>query len=69
MRTVDFVLGMVLVFVPIDVIQEVNGDQGVLVYTGLVLALIVWIRRRIARGAGGKGLVPSRARRTPEGDG
>ena len=47
---VDFVLGMVLVFVPIDVIQEVKGDMGVLVYTGFILILVVWVRRRIARG-------------------
>ena len=33
------------VFVPIDVIQELKGDEGVLEYTGLVLALIIWIRR------------------------
>jgi hypothetical protein len=47
---VDFILGMVFVFVPIDVIQELNGDIGVLVYTGLVLILVIWVRRRIPRG-------------------
>jgi len=50
MAKVNFVLGMVLVFVPIDVIQEVNGDEGVLVYTALILVLIIWIRRRIPLG-------------------
>lgn len=44
---VDFVLGMVLVYVPLDVIQEFQGDTGVLVYTGAILALILWIRRGI----------------------
>ena len=48
---VDFVLGMTIVFVPLDVIQEINGDVGVLVYTGLILALLLVIRRRIVRGS------------------
>jgi len=50
----DFVLGMVLVFVPIDVIQELKGDEGVLLYTGLILALIFYVRRRIAKGVAGQ---------------
>ena len=50
----DFVLGMVLVFVPIDVVQELKGDEGVLLYTGLILALIFYVRRRIAKGVAGQ---------------
>jgi len=44
---VDFVLGMVVVFVPIDVIQELKGDLGVLLYTGAILVLLLVIRQRI----------------------
>lgn len=47
---VDFILGMIVVFVPLDIIQEINGDVGVLVYTGLILVLLLVIRRRIVRG-------------------
>ncbi len=46
---VDFVLGMVLVFVPIDILQELKGDTGVLLYTGFVVALLFGIRRRFVR--------------------
>jgi hypothetical protein len=42
----DFILGMVATFLPIDVIQELRGDVGVLVYFGAVLALLLWLRRR-----------------------
>jgi len=46
---VAFVLGMVLVFVPLDVINELSGDAGVLVYTGLILVLVMGVRRPILR--------------------
>jgi hypothetical protein len=44
---VDFVLGMILVFVPIDTIGELSGDTGVLLFTALVLAMLLLIRRRL----------------------
>lgn len=44
---IDFLLGIVLVFVPLDIINELAGDVGVLFYTTFVIALVVWIRRRI----------------------
>lgn len=44
---IDFILGMVLVFVPLDIINELAGDVGVLFYTTFVVALVVWIRQRI----------------------
>jgi hypothetical protein len=49
---IGFVLGVVLVFVPIDVLNELNGDLGVLVYTGAIVALCLWVGRRIGKGTG-----------------
>ena len=47
---VDFVLGMVMVFVPIDVAEELfSGNAGVLFYTGLILFALLTVRRRILR--------------------
>jgi hypothetical protein len=46
---VDLVLGMIFVFLPLDAIQELGGDVGVLLYDGLVLALLFGLRRRIHR--------------------
>ena len=43
---VDFVLGMTLVFVPIDIIGELGGDVGVLLFTGLILAMLILLRQR-----------------------
>jgi hypothetical protein len=43
---VDFVLGMMVVFVIMDIILELEGDTGVLVYTALILALLVILRHR-----------------------
>ena len=43
---VDFLLGMILVFVPIDIILELSGDVGVLLFTGLILAILVGLRQR-----------------------
>jgi hypothetical protein len=46
----DFVLGMVTVFVPIDVAEELfSGNVGVLFYTGLILFVLLTVRRRILR--------------------
>jgi hypothetical protein len=46
---VDFVLGMILVFVPIDTIAELSGDTGVLLFTALILAMLLFLRRRVRR--------------------
>ncbi|MGA2663685.1 MAG: hypothetical protein ABSF83_01900 [Nitrososphaerales archaeon] len=46
---VDFLLGMSLAFVPIDALAELGGDTGVLLFTGLVLAMLVLLRRRARR--------------------
>ncbi len=44
-----FILGMLLVFIPIDVTLELGGDSGVLVYTALILALVVGLWRKATR--------------------
>ena len=44
---IAFVLGMMLIFVPMDIILEIGGDIGVLVYTALVIGLLIWLRQRI----------------------
>ena len=41
-----FVLGMVFIFVPMDIILEISGDVGVLVYTTLIIGLLIWLRQR-----------------------
>ena len=46
---VDFVLGMMVVFIPMDIVLELEGDIGVLVYTGLVFGLLIFLRRRWKR--------------------
>jgi hypothetical protein len=42
----DFVLGLTLVFVPIDVALEFSGDVGVLVFTATIIGLLIWLRQR-----------------------
>ncbi|MDA4116922.1 MAG: hypothetical protein OK455_01075 [Thaumarchaeota archaeon] len=46
---IDFLLGVTLVFVPIDISLEFRGDIGVLLFTALILALMFGIRRRKVR--------------------
>jgi hypothetical protein len=46
---VAFVLGIMLVFVPMDVLLEISGDVGVLVFTALVIGLLIRLRQRIKR--------------------
>ena len=46
---IDFLLGMSLVFVPIDILGELGGDTGVLLFTALVLAMLILLRRRVRR--------------------
>jgi hypothetical protein len=43
---IDFVLGMVSIFVPIDVLLELGGDVGVLVFTATVIGLLIRLRQR-----------------------
>jgi len=43
---VDFVLGITLVFVPIDIMGELGGNVGVLLFTGLVLAMLILLRQQ-----------------------
>jgi len=43
---IDFVLGMTLIFVPIDAILELSGDVGVLVFTAAVIGLLLRLRQR-----------------------
>jgi hypothetical protein len=43
---IDFVLGMTLVFVPIDITLELSGDVGVLVFTAIVIGLLIRLRQR-----------------------
>jgi hypothetical protein len=44
-----FVLGMVLVFVPMDIILEISGDLGVLVFTAVIIGLLIRLRQRAKR--------------------
>jgi hypothetical protein len=43
---IDFVLGMVSIFVPIDVLLELGGDVGVLVFTATVIGVLIRLRHR-----------------------
>jgi hypothetical protein len=43
---ISFVLGMVLIFVPMDIALELSGDVGVLVYTALIIGLLIRLRQR-----------------------
>jgi len=45
MRKIHFALGMVVFLVPIDVIEELNGDVGVLAFTAFALGLLLYLRR------------------------
>ncbi len=46
---IAFVLGIMLVIVPMDVSLELSGDVGVLVFTALVIGLLIWLRQRVKR--------------------
>lgn len=43
---IAFVLGMTLVFVPLDIGLELRGDVGVLLFTALILAMIIGLSAR-----------------------
>jgi hypothetical protein len=44
---IAFILGMFLVFVPIDISLELGGDTGVLVFTGIMIGLALFLRKQI----------------------
>jgi len=46
---IAFVLGMTLIFVPIDIGLELTGDVGVLIFTALVVAILVGLRQSRTR--------------------
>jgi hypothetical protein len=46
---IAFVLGMTLIFIPMDIMLEISGDVGVLVYTAVIMGLLIWLRQRIKR--------------------
>ena len=43
---INFLLGLTLVFIPIDVLLELGGDIGVLVFTAIVIGLLIRLRQR-----------------------
>jgi hypothetical protein len=43
---IAFVLGIMLVIVPMDIVLELSGDLGVLVFTALVIGLLIRLRQR-----------------------
>jgi hypothetical protein len=43
---IAFVLGMTLIFIPMDIMLEISGDIGVLVYTAVIIGLLIWLRQR-----------------------
>jgi hypothetical protein len=49
---IAFVLGMTLIFIPMDILLEISGDAGVLVYTALIIGLLIRLRQRAKRGHG-----------------
>jgi hypothetical protein len=48
---IAFVLGVMVIFVPMDVILELGGDFGVLIFTATIIGLLVWLRQRIKQPA------------------
>src|SRR2546426_567543 len=46
---VDFLLGITLVFVPIDVLLELGGDIGVLAFTAIIIGTLIRLRLRVKR--------------------
>jgi hypothetical protein len=48
---IAFVLGMMLIFVPLGIMLELSGDIGALPFTALILSLIFWLRQRTKRSA------------------
>ena len=46
---IAFTLGVMIIFVPMDIILELGGDFGVLIFTAGIIGLLVWLRQRIKR--------------------
>ena len=46
---IDFVLGMTLIFIPMDTLLELTGNVGVLVFTAFIIGLMIWIRQKKTR--------------------
>jgi len=46
---IAFVLGMMVIFVPMDVILELGGDAGVLIFTATIIGLLFLLRQRAKR--------------------
>jgi hypothetical protein len=42
---IAFVLGMMIIFIPIDIMLEISGDIGVLAYTALIMGLLFRLRQ------------------------
>jgi hypothetical protein len=49
---IDFLLGLMLFFIPIDVILEFGGDVGVLVFTALVIGILIRLHQRVKQAYG-----------------
>jgi len=47
---IAFVLGTMVIFVPMDVILELGGDAGVLIFTATIIGLLFLLRQRAKRG-------------------
>jgi uncharacterized membrane protein len=45
--TIAFVLGMILVFVPIDINAELVGDNGVMLFTAIIIFVLIRLRWRL----------------------
>jgi hypothetical protein len=52
LRKIDFALGMIAVLAPIDLIEEVSGDVGVLAFSAFALGLLLYLRSKWLRGLG-----------------
>jgi hypothetical protein len=46
---IAFALGMMIIFVPMDVILELGGDAGVLIFTATIIGLLFLLRQRAKR--------------------
>jgi hypothetical protein len=52
---ISFVLGLTLIFIPLDIALELGGDLGVLIFTALIIGILLRLRQQA--NASGKGLV------------
>jgi hypothetical protein len=47
---IAFALGMMFIFVPMDIMLEIGGDVGVLIFTVFVIGLLIWLRQGVKHG-------------------